>query len=83
MIRTLTLAGLVLTAVPAFAQQEVSIRFAAQVNGAAFTCGQSYSGLGSTNATATPTDFRFYVHDVYLLRADGTAVPVTLAETPW
>lgn len=85
MIRIPTLAGaaLLLAATPALAQQEVSIRFAAQVNGAAFTCGQSYTGLGSTNATATPTDFRFYIHDVHLLRADGTAVPVALAETPW
>jgi uncharacterized repeat protein (TIGR04052 family) len=83
MIRPLALVGLALAATPALAQQEVAIRFAAQVNGAAFACGQSFSGLGSTNATATPTDFRFYVHDVHLLRADGTAVPVMLAETPW
>jgi uncharacterized repeat protein (TIGR04052 family) len=80
---TLAAALLLGAATPALAQQEVSIRFAAQVNGAAFACGQSYPGLGSTNATATPTDFRFYVHDVHLLRADGSAVPVTLAETPW
>jgi uncharacterized repeat protein (TIGR04052 family) len=84
MIRhTLAAAALLLAAQPALAEQEVAIRFAAQVNGAAFVCGQSYPGLGSTNATATPTDFRFYVHDVQLLRGDGTAVPVRLAETPW
>lgn len=82
MIRT-TLAAALLAATPALAQQEVSIRFAAQVNGSAFACGQSFAGLGSTAATATPTDFRFYLHDVQLLRADGSAVPVTLAETPW
>lgn len=84
MTRTPFLAALLLAATPALAQQQdVAIRFAAQVNGSAFACGQSYSGLGSTNATATPTDFRFYVHDVQLLRADGTMVPVTLSETPW
>lgn len=83
MTRTIALAALLLGATPALAQQEVALRFTAQVNGAAFACGQSYAGLGSTNATATPTDFRFYVHDVQLLRADGTAVPVALAETPW
>ncbi|MBS7792328.1 metallo-mystery pair system four-Cys motif protein [Roseococcus sp. SDR] len=77
------LAALLLSTAPALAQQEVAIRFAAQVNGAAFACGQSYGGLGSTQATATPTDFRFYVHDVHLLRADGSAVPVTLTESPW
>lgn len=83
MIGTCVLSALLVASAPALAQQEVSIRFAAQVNGAAFACGQSYPGLGSTNATATPTDYRFYVHDVHLLRADGTAVPVALAETPW
>jgi hypothetical protein len=83
MIRNLALAGFMLAAMPALADQEVTIRFAAQVNGAPFACGQSYPGLGSTKVTATPTDFRFYVHDVHLLRADGTAVPVRLAETPW
>lgn len=77
------LAALLLAATPALAQQEVSIRFAAQVNGAAFSCGQSFSGVGSTQASATPTDFRFYVHDVQLLRADGSAVLVTLSESPW
>jgi uncharacterized repeat protein (TIGR04052 family) len=83
MIRPLALAALALAATPALAQQEIAIRFAAQVNGSAFACGQSYPGLGSTQATAMPTDFRFYLHDVQLLRADGTPVPVTLAETPW
>jgi uncharacterized repeat protein (TIGR04052 family) len=84
MIRTTALAALLLGAAgPALAQQEVAIRFAAQVNGAAFACGQSFPGVGSTGATVTPTDYRFYVHDVQLLRADGTAVPVTLAESPW
>jgi uncharacterized repeat protein (TIGR04052 family) len=84
MIRhTLAAALLLGAATPALAQQDVSIRFAAQVNGAAFACGQSYTGLGSTSATATPTDFRFYVHDVQLLRADGSAVPVALTDSPW
>ncbi|MCA3275467.1 MAG: metallo-mystery pair system four-Cys motif protein [Roseomonas sp.] len=83
MLRYLVSSALALVAAPALAQQEIAIRFAAQVNGAAFACGQSYPALGSTNASATPTDFRFYVHDVHLLRADGTAVPVALAETAW
>jgi uncharacterized repeat protein (TIGR04052 family) len=83
MIRTPVFAALLVSATPALAQQEVAIRFAVQVNGTPFVCGQSYAGLGSTNATATPTDFRFYVHDVHLLRADGSAVPIRLAETPW
>ncbi|WP_137179646.1 MbnP family copper-binding protein [Roseomonas sp. AR75] len=83
MIRTSALAILMLGATPALAQQEVAIRFAAQVNGAAFACGQSYPGLGSTRATATPMDYRFYVHDVELLRADGSAAKLAMSESPW
>ena len=70
-------------AAPALGQGQAAIRFTAQVNGASFACGQSHAGLGSTGTTATPTDFRFYVHDVHLLRADGAAVPVALADTAW
>ena len=58
--------------------QAVRIRFAAQVGSEPFACGRSYSGIGATNSTITPTDFRFFVSDVSLIRADGKAVPVTL-----
>lgn len=58
----------------------VEIRFRAMVGAMPFACGMTYSGLGTTMSTWRPKDFRFYVHDVKLLTASGTEVPVTLAE---
>lgn len=60
--------------------QHVEIRFAAQINGQAFECGKSYSGVGTTKSTITPSDFRLYVSQVELLTADGKAVPVSLTQ---
>jgi uncharacterized repeat protein (TIGR04052 family) len=56
---------------------QISIPFAARVNGTAFACGQSYANVGSTAATYVGIDFRFYVHDVRLITPAGD-VPVTL-----
>jgi uncharacterized repeat protein (TIGR04052 family) len=58
--------------------QPVEIRFVAQINGQAFECGKSYSGVGTTKSTITPSDFRLYVSQVELLSTDGKAVPVAL-----
>lgn len=60
--------------------QLVTLRFAAQVNGQPFACGQSFAGVGSTRSTITPSDFRFYVSEVALVDEAGRAVPVTLAQ---
>ena len=60
--------------------QPVEIRFAAQINGQAFECGKSYSGVGTTKSTITPSDFRLYVSQVVLLTTDGKAVPVALTQ---
>lgn len=62
------------------ASQAVTVRFAAQVNGQAFSCGQSYPGVGTARSTITPSDFRFYVSDVTLVDETGKAVPVALAQ---
>ena len=59
--------------------QPVEIRFAAQINGQAFECCKSYSGVGTTKSTITPSDFRLYVSKVELLTAHGKAVPVAMA----
>ena len=64
----------------AAATKPVHIQFAARVGSAAFACGQTYDGIGSTSSRITPTDFRFFVSDVNLVRADGTAVAVTLEQ---
>lgn len=58
--------------------QAVQLHFAATVAGAPFACGTTYAGLGKDKVAWTPQDLRFYVSEVALLRADGTAVPVTL-----
>lgn len=58
----------------------VDIRFAGKVGSEAFSCAGSYPGLGTTQRTWRPIDFRFYVHNVRLLRGDGSEVPVTLSD---
>lgn len=60
--------------------QAVTVRFAVQINGQPFACGQSYAGVGITRSTITPIDFRFYVSDVALVDEAGRAVPVTLSQ---
>jgi uncharacterized repeat protein (TIGR04052 family) len=60
--------------------QSVDIQFAAAINGQSFACGQSYANVGTTKSTITPSDFRMYVSQVKLVRKDGTAVPVSLAQ---
>lgn len=59
---------------------QVSLNFAAQINGQPFVCGQRYDGVGVTRSSITPSDFRMYVSEVKLLRQDGSAVPVQLTQ---
>ncbi len=64
--------------------QPVNVRFAARVGTAPFVCGQNFTAMGTSSSTATPTEFMMYVHDVRLLKADGTETPVTLtADNKW
>lgn len=56
------------------------VRFRAEVNGEPFTCGRVYEGVGQPPARYQARDFRFYVHDVRLLGAGGTEVPLELEE---
>jgi len=58
----------------------VTIAFVAQVGEVPFRCSQTYPGLGTVPTTIAPLDFRFYVYDVRLIRADGTDVPVSLQQ---
>lgn len=61
-------------------ERDIEIRFGARVGDAEFRCGQSYAGIGTTNARITPTDFRFYVSDVELIDAAGRTVKLQLAQ---
>jgi len=78
-LATLLAAGCSL-ALPAHADQNVELRFAAEVGGAPFACGESYSSVGTSAASITPADFRMYLSAVALLDAEGKAVPLTLEQ---
>ena len=54
------------------------VSFAAMVGAQPVACGQSYAGLGAAGADLEVRDFRFYVHDVRLVTADGTEVALQL-----
>jgi uncharacterized repeat protein (TIGR04052 family) len=56
----------------------VAIKFRAMVGEEPFTCGPSYENIGITNSKITPTDFRFYVHNIRLIDEMGNEVPVQL-----
>lgn len=59
---------------------DVTIRFAPKVGTQAFACGQNYAAMGAEATSITPRDFRIYVHDVKLIKDDGTRVPLALAQ---
>jgi uncharacterized repeat protein (TIGR04052 family) len=84
-LSSLLLAG-ALVASPSAADSlsPVTIRLRATVGAEPFTCGQAYDGIGRSAARVTVSDFRFYVHDVHLIRDDGTTVPAALQpRAPW
>jgi len=56
----------------------VTIDFAALVGDEPFACGNSYENLGLAGTTVTPSDFRFYVHNLRLIDSTGREVPVLL-----
>jgi uncharacterized repeat protein (TIGR04052 family) len=62
----------------------VTIEFRAVVDGVAFSCGDTYPGIGTQKTTVTPLDLRLFVQDLKLVRKDGTSVPVKLdVRKPW
>lgn len=65
---------------PAMAAQPVAINFAADVAGAPFSCATTYEGLGSTKAAMNVSDYRLFVSEPALIRADGSLAPITLEQ---
>jgi len=63
--------------------RSVTLQFAAEANGQALTCDSALSGLGTSAASGKLRDFRFYVHNVRLIKADNTEVSVTLDGNEW
>lgn len=57
-----------------------TLAFDGVVGSEPFSCEQSYAGLGLTNTTAQPKDFRFYVYDVSLVADDGSTERVNLEQ---
>ena len=60
--------------------KEVAINFEGWVGDKEFVCGESYEGVGVSESTITPSDFRFYVSDIALIDGDGNAVPLELEQ---
>ncbi len=60
--------------------QEITIRFQAKVGDRPFSCTENYPNLGLHNATASATDFRFYISGVNLVDSNGVAVPLALQQ---
>lgn len=56
----------------------VSLSFAAKVGSEPFSCAAGMTNLGTKKTSAEPLDLRMYIHDVALLKADGSAEPVVL-----
>lgn len=62
----------------------VTVRFQAVVGSQPFACGTTYQGVGTSKASITASDFRFYVHDVRLINTKGDTVRAALrVEAPW
>lgn len=65
-------------------EESIELKFEGRVGNEPFSCTRTYDGFGTTNATVTPGDLRFFVHDVALVRRGSSeAVPVTLDANDW
>ncbi|MEZ4381243.1 MAG: metallo-mystery pair system four-Cys motif protein [Nannocystaceae bacterium] len=63
--------------------EPLTVTFAPVVGDAAFACGTAYDDLGTTAGSFQVNDFRLYIHDVQVIRGDGTRAPLTLADNDW
>ena len=79
-MKSLFAAALACFALPALADQAVTIPFRAEIGGTPFSCMESYSGIGSTGSTVQVADFRLYVSNVRMIDTSGKEVPVALTQ---
>lgn len=56
----------------------ITITFDARVGDKPAKCGESYAGVGTSNATIMLQDFRIYVSEVRLITSNGVEVPLQL-----
>ncbi|MBK8536535.1 MAG: hypothetical protein IPL59_16245 [Candidatus Competibacteraceae bacterium] len=60
-------------------ERSATVQFKAEVNGQDFVCGKTYSNVGvGQPGTYQVNDWRFYVHDVALVKADGSRQEIDL-----
>ncbi len=57
-----------------------SIEFLARVGVDPFSCSSLSKNIGTTGASVEPIDFRLYIHDVRLIRDDGSEVAFALSD---
>lgn len=76
----MTLCAVAALSTPALADQAVTINFAAEIDGKAFSCAETFDGIGATDASVTATDYRMFVSAPALVRADGTLQPIALEQ---
>lgn len=57
---------------------DISLTFAAQVDGKPAACGETYQQVGATKAALFLQDLRIYISAVRLIARDGTEVPLAL-----
>lgn len=62
------------------APQDIQLTFEARVGDELFDCSETYTGLGTSEATARPSDFRLYVHNLRMIDNHGEEVPVQLED---
>ncbi|MBK7392286.1 MAG: metallo-mystery pair system four-Cys motif protein [Chloracidobacterium sp.] len=58
--------------------QSVAINFQGVVGDKAFSCNETYGGIGTTKSSMTVSDFRFFVENVRLVDKKGKETPLTL-----
>jgi uncharacterized repeat protein (TIGR04052 family) len=64
--------------------QDITLEFRGLVDGAPFACGERYEGIGTSEETFEPLDFRLYLHGFELIAEDGERVPVMpVADQRW
>lgn len=51
---------------------KITLKFATEINGESFSCGQEYKSVGSSQANIVPLDARYYVSDISLIADDGS-----------
>lgn len=62
------------------APRDIELTFSGQIGGRPFVCGERYEGVGTTSATFTALDFRFYLHDPRLVTDAGEEIPIALTD---